>query len=197
MEAPVFVRSPLGPSARLLAVLLIGAVASACATSAGPNPAPPTPPVAAPAALPDPAQAGLMHCAPTALTVQVIGWEGAAGSRIGQIELLNSGTVACTVLALAQPQLIDGSGAVLIDGAEASPSETLVVEPGDKLETLVQASNYCGPDPAPPVAVAFVFPPEGGRVVGAPVAAGDTSGLPPCLGSAGTPGTIAMQPWTP
>ena len=44
-------------------------------------------------------------------------WEGAAGSRIADVELTNAGAGACTLETLERPQLIDGPGRVLIDGA--------------------------------------------------------------------------------
>jgi hypothetical protein len=101
------------------------------------------------------------------------------------------------VFALAQPQLLDGAGSTLIEGAHPPVSEVLVIVPGQTLSTLVQASNYCGPEPVPPVTVAFVLPGGLGRVVAAPPSPADTYGLPPCIGAAGTPGIIEMQPWAP
>jgi len=101
------------------------------------------------------------------------------------------------MFALAQPQLLDGAGSILIEGAQPAASEALVVAPGRTLRTLVQASNYCGPEPVPPVTVAFVLAGGPGRVVAAPPSSADTYGLPPCIGSAGTPGNIEMQPWAP
>ena len=119
-------------------------------------------------------------------------WEGAAGHRIAHVEMTNTGATACTVRSLARPQLIDGRGAVLIDGADPASSTRLTIHPGTVLTTLVQDGNYCGSEPVPPVRVAFVTPE--GRIVASPVSPTDAT-VPPCLGPAGSAGTIEMQPW--
>jgi hypothetical protein len=90
-----------------------------------------------------------------------------------------------------EPQLVDGRGAVLIDGAEPGTSAEMSFAPGAVVTTLVQASNYCGPAPVAPVSVAFVVPE--GRTVATPVSPTDQT-LPPCNGP-GSPGSIEMHPW--
>ncbi len=182
-------------------MLLAGLTVGACGTQGAPRTAPVSPPVAAAASKPEPSEAGpalpLAACQTTDLAVRVVSWEGAAGSRIGSVELVNSGAGPCTMFALAQPQLLDGAGSVLIEGAQPAASEALVVAAGLALSTLVRASNYCGPEPVPPVTVAFVLSGGLGRLVAAPPSSADTYGLPPCIGAAGTPGSIEMQPWAP
>jgi hypothetical protein len=96
---------------------------------------------------------------------------------------------------MARPQLVEGHGAVLIDGTVPGPSALLVVGAGELLKTLVQDGNYCGPTPTAPVSVAFVLVGGTGRVVALPVSATDTAGVPPCLGAPGSAGDIAMQAW--
>jgi len=91
-----------------------------------------------------------------------------------------------------KPQFVDGKGSVLIDGQTPSSTAVLTLAPGDVVTTAVQVSNYCGPNPAPPVSVAFVQN-GGGRFVATPVSPTDTT-VPPCNG-AGQPAVIDMHPW--
>jgi len=85
----------------------------------------------------------------------------------------------------------------MIAGAAPASSAVLTVAPGGSLRTEVQDGNYCGPEPVAPVTLAFIFPETGGRVVATPVSATDLSGAPPCLGPAGSAGTIEMRAWAP
>ena len=135
------------------------------------------------------------NCDPTAVEAVITIWEGAAGHRIADVELANIGPVSCLVDTLMRPQLVDGDGSVLINGASPSPSTLILLDPGDVLSTLVQAGNYCGPDPAPPVSVAFIYG-DGDSIVATPLTPTDVT-LPPCLGASGSAGTIEMQPWAP
>ena len=135
-------------------------------------------------------------CAPATLVARVTLWEGAAGQRIAHVELTNTG-LTCTLPAMAQPQLVESHGAVLINGAVPATSALLTVGAGGLLKTLVQTGNYCGPAPAAPVSVAFVLAGGTGRIVALPFSATDTSGVPPCLGAPGSAGTIEMHAWAP
>ena len=134
-------------------------------------------------------------CGPENLAARITLWEGAAGHRIADIELRNVGSGPCTLMTMARPQLVDGRGAILIDGSSPTTTDLLTVGPGDVLTTLVQDGNYCGPAPVAPVTVAFDLG-DGSRIVAAPFSSSDTTGVPPCLGS-GSPATIEMQPWAP
>jgi hypothetical protein len=136
-------------------------------------------------------------CDPATLAARITQWEGATGHRIASVELTNTGSAGCTVAALLQPQLVDGNGAVLIDSPAPAPSAAVSVTSGGVLKTLVQDGNYCGPAPAAPVSVAFVFPGGLGRIVAMPLSPTDTSGVPPCLGAPGSAGEIEMQPLAP
>jgi len=197
-------RRPM-PRLGVLVALLISLTLSACVAQPSGSPSAPTPsspspepsatatagPTSSPTAPVSPAP-----CGPAALAVRLTGWTGAAGHRIGTVELRNTGAVPCTVAELARPQLVDGRGTVLIDGAPPPASQELTVESGGTLTTMVQDSSYCGANPLPPVTVAFVLP-GGGQVLAAPLSATDTSGVPPCLGPDGSAGSIEMQSWTP
>ena len=167
------------------------------APSASPSPTPtatPTPTPTAPAtATPMPtATPKIGLCLPADLAARITLWEGAAGSRIAHVEVTNSGRVACTLEKLERPQLIDGAGRVLIDGTDPTSRNVLDLAPGQRVTTLVEASNYCGAAPVPPVRVAFVLR-DGNRFIAAPPSPTDVT-VPPCNGP-GQPAAIGMQPW--
>jgi hypothetical protein len=157
-------------------------------------------PTATPVATPTPTPTPTAHptpgtptsCAPAALAARITMWEGAAGSRIADVEVTNTGTIPCTLATMDQPQLVDGKGSVLIDGTAPGASPTLTIAPGGVLKTLVRASNYCGPAPLPPTSVAFVV--KNGRFQATPVSPTDAT-VPPCNGDPGSAGSIDMQPW--
>jgi len=165
--------------------------------AATPTPVATPTPAATPARTPTPTPVptpALGPCDAAKLFARITLWEGAAGHRIANVELTNTGSIACTLRAMSRPQLVDGHGSVLIDGAIPPASKLLAVAPGDVLKTLVQDGNYCGPDPVVPVSVAFVLS-GGGRIVANPVSPTDAT-LPPCNG-AGSAASIEMQPWAP
>lgn len=172
----------------------VPAVAVASAPSArpsGPHAASTVPAPTAPAstATPEPT---IAPCDPAVLAARITLWEGAAGSRIAHVELKNTGSSDCLLGDRSRPQLVGGGGAVLIDGKASTTSNGLVMLPGVVHTTLVEAGNYCGPAPVPPVTVAFVL--AAGEVKATPVSPDDTT-LPPCLGAGEAP-TIAMHPWS-
>ncbi len=119
-------------------------------------------------------------------------WEGAAGSRIATVELTNGGP-RCTLATMDRPQLVDGQGSVLIDGSDPTTSSTVTVNRGEKLTTLVNASNYCGGPPPAPVTIDFVQS-DGRKIKAAPLSPDDAT-VPPCNG-AGAPAHIEMRPWS-
>jgi hypothetical protein len=192
----------------LAATATVALLLGGCAVSGGsspiptvavtPSPAPsptaaitPSPvPVATAAPIPT-----LGPCAASSLAARIVSWDAGAGHRTAHVELTNTGSVACTVNALARPQLINGNGSVLINGAAAAASPILTLAAGAVVKTLVQDDNYCGPAATAPVTVAFVFG-NGARVVASPVSPTDVDGVPPCFGSTG-PAVIEMQPWAP
>jgi hypothetical protein len=173
------------------------AATAASASTPGPpaTAAPPASvgPTATPRPTPRPTITPTGFCSAANLAARITMWEGAMGHRIATVEMTNTGPAACLLHTTGRPQLVDKAGAVLIDGAPATAGGTLKLGPGDVATTLVQDSNYCGPVPAQPVSVAFVLPAGAGRVVAAPLAAGD--GVPPCLGDPGSAGSIEMHPW--
>jgi hypothetical protein len=111
--------------------------------------------------------------------------------------MTNTGSASCDLAVLERPQLVDGSGTVLIDGAPPTSTQTISLAAGGTVHADVQAANYCGADPVAPVTVAFVLASGLGRVVADPVSASDTTGVPPCSADPGTLGSIEMMPWAP
>jgi hypothetical protein len=163
-------------------------ISPSVAPSDTPSPSPtPTP---EPTATPVATEAA---CDADELAARITMWEGAAGSRIATVQLTSVGTSDCLLDAVARPQLVDGSGAVLINGDNPGTDDQVSIAPGDVLTTLVSAANYCQSAPRPPVSVAFVFA-NGDRIVAAPESSTDAT-VPPCNGP-GQPGTIEMHAWS-
>jgi hypothetical protein len=168
------------------------AVASpASSESRSPSPTATPKPTAKPTPAITPAPT-LAPCDHSVLAARITQWDGAAGSRIATVELKNAGTSDCILDDRSVPKLVGGDGKVLIDGKETTTSHGLVMMPGVIHSTLVEVSNYCGPDPVPPVTVAFQF--ANGTVRATPVSPTDAT-VPPCNG-AGSPASIDMHPWS-
>ncbi len=167
--------------------------------SASPSPSPSPTPAATATAIPTPTPTlaptvapAPRPCDPSKLAARITLWEGAAGSRFAHVEVTNASSQTCTIRAMDKPQFVDGKGSVLIDGQTPSSAAVLTLAPGDVVTTAVQVSNYCGPNPVPPVSVAFVQS-GGGRFVATPVSPTDTT-APPCNGP-GMPALLDMHPW--
>lgn len=162
-----------------------------------PTAAPTDSPTPAPTATPTPTPTASLEaaiCQAANLVARITLWEGAMGHQIAHVELTNTGA-ACRLRALDQPQLVEGHGAVLINGSTPAASALTLFPAGGVRKALVQDANYCGSAPAAPVSVAFVLPDGAGRVVALPVSPTDLTGLPGCLGAPGSAGDIEMQPW--
>jgi hypothetical protein len=157
-----------------------------------PAPTPTLAPTPTPTIAPTPTAPTVGSCAPGDLAARITMWEGAAGSRIADVEVTNTGPGACMLEKLERPQLIDGGGRVLIDGTTPTTKGAIKLSPGGRVTTLVEVSNYCGAPPIPPVRVAFVLR-DGKRFVAAPPTPTDAT-VPPCNGP-GQPALIGMQPW--
>jgi Domain of unknown function (DUF4232) len=160
------------------------------APTASPSPSPTPTPTPTPTATPAPTE---RNCTNSQLVARITQWEGAAGHRIAHVDVTNTGAGRCILPTLARPQLVDGNGDVLINGTSSPGSSDITLQPGGKATTLVDADNYCGPAPLPPVSVAFVMSEPDRRLIAAPASQTDTT-VPPCLG-AGSPASVQMQPW--
>jgi len=201
-------RPALAATAPLLAIGL-SVLLAACQTS-GPSTAPtaaatlaptaaatPTAVPTFPAASPTPTPVtGTGACDPTNLAAAIVDWEGAAGHRTANVTLTNNCKTTCTIHALPTPELVDANGSVLIKGAPPTSTATLSLAYYDVVKSMVMDANYCGPAPAAPVTIAFVFPGGEGTVTATPAPNDDLGGVPPCLGQ-GSPADIEMQPFAP
>lgn len=145
-----------------------------------------------PAPTTTPAAAAVRACTPYDVDAVITAWDGAAGSRIATVELHQIGTTACAVDPLPQPWLADGHGTPMLTG-KAGAGTPITFAAGQVLRTLVQVGNYCGPEPAAPVTVAFTQ--HDATFVATALSPTDLSGVPPCNGEAGPANDIAMHPW--
>ena len=162
-----------------------------------------TPATSAPSTSNPSAAAEVVACLAVDLDGRILGWQGAAGSRIADIRVTNGGARPCTIQGTPRLELVDATGRVLIDSTAAGPSgdahvsstdEHFELAPGDRLRTEVQVSNYCGEAPVPPLDIAFDLPAGGGHLVAAPgPGVSSSEALPPCLGSA--PSSISTNGW--
>ncbi len=129
-------------------------------------------------------------CDVSQLSGKITMWTGAAGSRIANISVSNSGA-QCRLSEQLKPQLLDGHGNVLVDGTVVGAAATIGASA--TLTSLVSVSNYCGPTPAPPVTIGLVLTGRT-RLTLTPPNANDIS-VPPCNGP-GAPGHMEMHPWS-
>ncbi len=197
-----------GPSASQAAV-----GASIAATPTTPPPSPPPSPAAAspahpsssPSPAPSPTASRSVDCAAADLTARILDWQGAAGSRIADIELASRDGASCLIQGRPQVLLLDAHGSTLIDSAKSgsgpahvSPTDPrYVVSSGQPLKTQIGASNYCGASPALPLTVALVLP-NGGHepLVATALTTGDQAeAVPPCNGQ-GSPASITTNGWS-
>ena len=144
------------------------------------------------------ASSAVPKCLARQLSARIVSWEGAAGSRIANVELVNTSFAHCSIRDFPRVQLVSARGAVMIDGAAASTTaHTHGLVSLGFLKTEVRDSNYCGPAFARPVTLAFVLPRGAGRVVAMPVVPNGVAGVPECLGAPGSAGQIEMRAWHP
>ena len=133
-------------------------------------------------------------CLARQLSARVVDWTGAAGSRIADVEIVNTSFAHCSLRDFPQVKLVSSSGAVLIAGASASTTAHTHGLPAlATLKTAVAASNYCGGAYTTPVTLAFALPGAVGQVIASPAGSTSLSGVPPCNGAPSSAGHIAMQ----
>jgi hypothetical protein len=206
--ATAFYRLGWVAAAALLGVMVIGGggfvgggatepspTVPAVTPSLVPSVAPTSAPTAVVTPAPTPTVRPIVACVPGDLTMEVLSWSGAAGQRVASLKLTNTGPVPCRFFSVTRPQLVDGTGSVLIDGTEVTGGSTLLLAIGASLTSMAEDGNYCGPDPVAPITVAIVLP-DGGRIVAKPLSATDMTGLAPCMGS-GSGAYIDMHEWQP
>ena len=164
----------------------------------GPTPTAPSQPTASPSAPP-----AIAACKGSELRGRILDWQGAAGSRIADVEVTNTSDHACTVRGTPGLQLIDARGRVLIDSASAGASgrpnvrsvdPSFELAPRGNIHTLVLASNYCGAAPTLPVSISFTLPSKDGSFVASPGSGvSSEEAVPPCMGSTGA--ELTMNGW--
>jgi hypothetical protein len=172
----------------------------------GVTPSPSIEPSPSPSASASPAPSAsgaAIACRNEDLAGQILGWQGAAGSRIAAVKVTNTSAHMCIIRGTPALQLIDASGNVLVDSATAGPNgqprakpsdPTFKVAPGGQIRTDVAVSNYCGPDPTLPIDILFRLWPDGSRLLVKPgLGVPSDEAVPPCLGSAAS--DIAMNGW--
>jgi hypothetical protein len=172
-------------------------VAVASPSVAPSSPTPSASPSLAASASPSPSPtpvATLAPCSPNQLESRITAWEGAAGSRIADVTLRNTGSHTCVLAEVGRPTLIDGKGTVLAAGKKPTTSATSKLAAGATVKTLVMVSNVCIDPVTAPVTIVFDLDP-GGHVVAAPLQPDDAT-VPPCNGP-GQPASIEMQSWQP
>lgn len=141
-----------------------------------------------------PTEAVMAPCNRADVTAQIIRWEGAAGNRIATVEVLSVADEPCALGESPQLRLLDSDLRSLISGRAANGPGSYALHPGERVQTLVDVSNYCGLEPAWPLSISFSFDSSGSALIADPAASGD-SGVPPCNGP-GQPAEIQMQPWS-
>ncbi len=178
-----------------------GDIAGSTAPSAAPSVAPSEVPSAEPSATPTtaPTLAANQPCLSDGLTALILNWQGAAGNRIAEVRVTNTGDQACSLAGNPGVQLRGSNGAILIEssgkGITSQPAGPVLLAPGGQGAIEVDASNYCGKVPVLPVTVAFVLPANAGTIVAKPGPGSDDSfAVPPCMGSA--PAVISNNGWT-
>jgi len=135
-------------------------------------------------------------CTGTHLSARIVDWQGAVGSRIADVRLVNTSFSSCTIRDYPQVRLVNSHGTILLKGAAASSTAAAhVLAPLGFLKTEVQDSNYCGSAPTRPTTLVFFLPGTQGRVVAIPVSGHDDTGVPPCNGNPGSAGHIEMHAW--
>ena len=143
-----------------------------------------------------PVAAATPTCLATQLSARITSWEGAAGSRIGNVRLHNTSFVTCYVRDFPRVRLTSASGIVLIGGPAASATAaTHTIKPLRYVKTEVSTSNYCGGAYTAPTTLTFNLTGVLGRVIAIPLSSTDTSGVPPCNGAPGSAGSISMHAW--
>src|SRR4029078_12549030 len=124
-------------------------------------PAPPTPEPTAPAPptptlTPTPSPSLIADCNPADLATQITLWEGAAGSRIGHVQLTNNGSGTCSTADTWQPVLVDGQGRALIECRPWPTATRIILPAGQVVTTLVLVRHYLRPRRPAPRSVSLI-----------------------------------------
>ncbi len=168
--------------------VLTAAASPSPAPSAGPSPTPP--PTSAPTPEPTPSAVPSDECD---LQAAITAWEGAAGSRIATIQLMNAGPLGCSIPALPSARLIDASGRVLAQVVNPDNGDRIELAVGDVVSTAASVSNVCGNPPKAPITIQLDLGPKG-VVTARPFSPTDGT-VPPCNGPT-QPSDMSIHPWS-
>lgn len=196
-------RSLTGPMSRPTTrrgalLVLVAVVLVACAPADRTASPTPTRPAASPApsATEPGSEPAVGACAPEGIASGIVGWEGAAGSRIAWVDVQNLDAAPCLLEAPAAVALLDGRGEV-VAAATGPFGDARAVELGGGAtgRLLVGLSNWCAAPPAEPLAIGLTL---GGMP---PFTALPVDGvafeLPPCNGPGQAPTiTVGAEGWT-
>jgi uncharacterized protein DUF4232 len=163
-----------------------------------------TPTASRPPMTPAPAVASAVTtpiCRAKDLSGRILAWDGAAGSRIAEVELQNTAAGPCTIGTPTALRLVAADGTVLIDSSKiggaapaVSDQPVATVLAGASIRTDVRVANYCGATPQGPIGVSFSLPAHAGTVVAMPQpGASSDDAVPPCNGPIGP--EIEMNGW--
>jgi hypothetical protein len=135
-------------------------------------------------------------CAAKNVSAEIVAWEGAAGHRIATVRLLGI-DARCKLASQLRPALLDGGGHALIVGAPLpAPREWTVLGPGDRAETLVDMSNYCGAAPSGSLFLRLYLSDSVAIEARPATSIANPIDPPPCNGPT-APATIEIQPLGP
>ena len=122
-------------------------------------------------------------------------WDAGAGSRGTRVVFRVVDSVdQCTLGGSLAGRIVDATGSLLVEGtSDAAPDER--VGAGTQLEIGVSWSNWCGPEPAQPLAVSVTL---AGDETAIPLVspAGSEVLVPPCMGS-GQDSILNVTPFEP
>jgi hypothetical protein len=122
-------------------------------------------------------------------------WDAGAGSRGTRVVFRVVDSVdECTLGGSLAARIVDASGAVLVEGA-SDPSLDARIRAGTQLEIGVSWSNWCGAEPAQPIAVSVTLAGDDTAIPLVPPAGSEVL-VPPCMGS-GQGSVLNVTPFEP
>jgi hypothetical protein len=158
------------------------------------TPSPTVPPSPSPTASPTPeltpSPAPSDECD---LQAAITAWEGAAGSRIATIQLMNTGPLGCSIPTLPSARLIDASGRVLAQVVNPDTGDRIELAVGDIASTAASVANVCGQPPKAPITIQLDLGAKG-VVTARPFSPTDAT-VPPCNGPT-QPSDMSIHPWS-